>query len=559
MIPSLAGEISTLEAYRDLRPSRHHDRTAIGIESAWYLRAVTSFLERAALHQTRFRTPGVHPDARGVVLGQKGLVLFPSLDRVVAFFRAYGDEGSLDEILPTLAIQRVISALKTREIVITIAAESSYRMDRVAAIARLAGGDVFTGTQRHFVKYRDAVSPLGYDIAQAVDTKADLVVHHDAYRQAYNVEREIPFRDLVLKLTPYAVPPGERASTTRLFATAETGIGHALVGYLFRWRVKARVALAEWPSTSAFDDRPRRLHVFEIEDTPPRIVALLRSLPGVNVFEPLGATFGVELGYRHPISLESCQSLFEGSSLTLFRGDGQVTIVEPLPPFAPVRTLVRTPMSVDGRENAELARGIGHTGAVSVPLRLAPSLAPARNVVATVLPIAQREWLARLLYLMPPRALESVRLAMGAEALYLLDAHGIDGVPLGRFFSEVAHRIYVPTGMTLVPSVHPAVLEDLLAEHRGNHVFFEEDGAPPRIVPDSAFAPLSRAVLRELSGVVVHAEMPGRVDPPLPLLAYGAEVRFPLWGAPGRDEQGVGTSALGPGASGGASRVGGSR
>ncbi len=499
---------------------------------------MTSFLERAALHQTRFRTPGVHPDARGVVLGQKGLVLFPSLDRVVAFFRAYGDEGSLDELLPSLSIQRVVSALKTREIVITLAAESSYRMDRVAAVARLAGGDVFTGTQRHFVKYRDAISPLGYDIAQVVEAKADLVIHHDAYRQAYNVERDVPFRDLVLKLTPYAVPPTERSSATRFYATAEIGIGHALVGYLFRWRAKARVALAEWPSTSAFDERPRRLHVFEIEDAPPRIVALLRSLPGVSVFEPLGRSFGVELGFRHPITLESCQSLFAESSLTLFRGDGQVIIVDPLPPFAPVRTLVRTPMSVDDRLGAELAQGLGETHAVAVPLRLAPSILPARNVVATVLPVAQRAWLAKLLYVMPPRALESVRLAVGTESLYLLDKNGIDGVPLGRFFSEIAHHIYVPTGMTLVPAVQPAVLEDMLAQQRGNHVFFEADGVPPRVVPESAFAPLSRSILRDLSGVVVHADMPGREDPSLPLLTYGAELRFPLWGAPGRDEPG---------------------
>jgi hypothetical protein len=41
--------------------------------------------------------------------------------------------------------------------------------------------------------------------------------------------------------------------------------------------------------------------------------------------------------------------------------------------------------------------------------------------------------------------------------------------------------------------------------------------------------------------------MPGRVDPPLPLLVYGPEVRFPLWGAPGRDEQGAAPPAVGPG------------
>ena len=80
-------------------------------------------LERVALHQTRFRTPGVSPDPRGVVLGQTGAVLFPSLDRFVAFLRAYGEEGSLDELLPTLSIRRVITPLKTREVLFTVGAE----------------------------------------------------------------------------------------------------------------------------------------------------------------------------------------------------------------------------------------------------------------------------------------------------------------------------------------------------------------------------------------------------------------------------------------------------
>jgi hypothetical protein len=52
---------------------------------------------------------------------------------VVAFFRAYGDEGSLDEVLPGLSIRRVTSAMRTREILVFLTADSSYRMDRVAA------------------------------------------------------------------------------------------------------------------------------------------------------------------------------------------------------------------------------------------------------------------------------------------------------------------------------------------------------------------------------------------------------------------------------------------
>lgn len=508
---------------------------------------MSAYLERAALHQTRFRTPGVAPDTRGVVLGQKGALLFPSLDRVVAFFRAYGDDGSLDEILPSLSIRRVVTPLRTRELLVLLAAESSYRMDRVAAIARLAGGLVFTGTARHFVKYRDAAAPLGYDVSELFDQPADAIVYADSFRQVYSFEREIAFRELVLKLEPHRAPPGEKANTSRLWVTAEVGIGHALVGYLFRWRVRARVALAEWPSESAFDDAPVRAHVFELEEPAPRVVALLRTLPGVHVFEPLGQSFGVELGFRHPIALESCQSIFAGSGLTLFRGDGKVTIVDPMPPFAPVRSLVRSTLAMESASNVLGGSPLAvDLGSMRLDLRLAPSNAPWRNVVATVIPVEQREWLAKLLYVLPQRTLEALRIAVTPGAYYLLDAAGIEGVPLGRFYGEVAPRIYVPAGMALVPAVAPAVLEELVRDRGGGHVFFEPDSSSPRMIPNEAFGPVSRRVLRELAGQVVHAEAPDRVDPPLPMLQYGPETRFPLWGAPGRAETDATAEKKGP-------------
>jgi hypothetical protein len=500
---------------------------------------MSQFLERAALHQTRFRTPGVSPDARGVVLGQRGVLLFSSLDRVVAFFRAYGDEGSLDEILPTLSVRRVQSALRTKEMLVFLGAESSYRMDRVAAVARLAGGDVFTGTSRQFVKYRDAASPLGYDLTELVETPADVVLHHDAYRQAYTFEREIPFRELVLKLQPFAVPLKDKSTPPRVFVTAEIGVGHALVGYLFRWRVKASVALAEWPSQSAFDDRPRRLHVFDVEDPPARVLHLLRSLPGVSVYEPLGARFAVEVGFRHPIALDSCQSLFAEGGLTLFRGDGHVILVEPLPPFAPVRTLVRADLAVlEGDANlAKVVPARQRANVVDVALRLAPTMAPPKRVMASIVPITEREWLAKMLYLLPPRTLDSLRMAITERAIFLLDPNGIEGVPLGVFCSEAAERIYIPSGMTLVPQVAPSVLSELLSARGSGHAFFLLDEPQPMIVPAEAFGAVSRTVLREVAGQLVHADAPERVDPTLPLVAYGPETRFPLWGVPGQDEK----------------------
>jgi len=499
---------------------------------------MSPILERAALHQTRFRTPGIAPDSRGVVLGSKGALLFSSLDRVVAFFRAYGDEGSLDEVLPTLSIRRVTSPLRTKEVLVMLAAESSYRMDRVAAVARLAGGEAFTGTTRHFVKYRDASAPLGYDVVALQESNTPLMFHHDAWRQAYSLDREIPFKELVLKLQPHAIPPRERTTPTRVLVTAEVGLGHALVGYLFRWRVKASVGLAEWPSESAFDDRPRRLHVIDVDDPPARVLGLMRSLPGVTVHEPVGRRFAVELGYKHPISLESCTSLFPENSLTMFRGDGSVITLEPVPPFSPVRTLVRAELANESARNVSaLVPANVRMELVDVALRLAPTLAPPRRVVASIIPIEEREWLAKMLYLLPAHTLASLRMAITEKAILLIDQRGIETIPLGRFYSEVADRIYVPAGMTLVPAVSPGVLSELVADRGTGHAFFEPGEEQPRIVGAEAFGPVSRTVLRDIGGRLVHADAPDRHDPTLPLVAYGPETSFPLWGVVGQKEE----------------------
>ena len=58
-------------------------------------------LDRIALHQTRLRTPGLGLEAKGVALGaEKGLVLLPSIDRLVALLAVYTREHSLEDLMP---------------------------------------------------------------------------------------------------------------------------------------------------------------------------------------------------------------------------------------------------------------------------------------------------------------------------------------------------------------------------------------------------------------------------------------------------------------------------
>lgn len=499
---------------------------------AWSCYVPRPVLERAALHQTRFRTPGVTPDARGIVLGQRGLVLFPSLDRLVAFLRAYGEDGSLDELLPTMEIQRLITPLRTRELSLSIHAESSYRLDRVAGIARLTGGLTFTGSGRHYVKYRDATSPLGYDILELSEDSADLILYHDDFRQNYSLEREVPVRDLIFKLQPTRRPRAhDEPLPSRVWVTAELGVGHAILAYLFRWQIEARAAIAEWPPASAFDDRPRRLEVFSVNDAPTRIIELFAALPGVAVYAPLGPRVGVQLGYQHPVALDSAGSLFDEGALYLFQGSGEVLVCDPEPPFAPVGSLMRTP--VDEAVAAEVSAGLGQdVHVMDLSLRLAPSQEPWRRVVGSFVTIQQREWLARLLYALPPRVLAALRVAETEEGFYLLDPEGIEGVPLGTFYSEIAPKIYVPAGLTLVPAVAPGVLTELVRDRGDGHVFFDALTGTPKVVAAESFGPVSRKLLREVAGLPVFAEPVRDEAAPLPLFEYGKPRRFPLWGLP---------------------------
>src|SRR5207247_9796040 len=119
------------------------------------------------------------------------LMLLPSIDRLVALLSVYTREHSLEDLMSSLLIEIVQSKLGTKEITLTFAAESSDRMDRVAETARLVGGFTFTGTSRHYVQYRDAGAPFGYDAGQLLATDASLALYHDRFTQRSDTETPI--------------------------------------------------------------------------------------------------------------------------------------------------------------------------------------------------------------------------------------------------------------------------------------------------------------------------------------------------------------------------------
>lgn len=462
-------------------------------------------LDRVAVHQTRLRTPGLGLDAKGVALGARGLVLLPSLDRLVAFLALFTRQGSLADILRSLVVEVVRSKLGAREVTLTFAAESSDRLDRIAEVARLAGGFTFTGTSRHFVQYRDAGAPFGYDIPQILPSDAPLALYHNAFSQTYEVERKIDVRSLLLRLMPTLDPTAGREPGPR-WILAESGLGPALIHYFVRSAVEAEVGLAEWPPESSFDDAPVRRYLFRLPAVPERMVALLSTTPGLGYFVPVAPGAAVEIGYRHPVNLRACP-VFSEAGLVLFRGTADPLEIERLPAFGDVAAFARMEL----RKDAQAARAPSDAvrpEAVALSLRLLPSAEPWRSVTAAWIRAEEMPLLRQVAYALGPDTLRKTRIAFTAAGAFLRHPTGIEGIPVGEFFREIHPGLHIPAGYDAVPAVAPAVLYRALGAPAGQVLFIGRDGRAIG-VPQDAFVPLETALLEAQEWTPIAAQSAG--------------------------------------------------
>jgi hypothetical protein len=449
-------------------------------------------LDRIALHQTRLRTPGLGLDSKGVALGTKGLLLLPSIDRLVALLSAYTRERSMEDLMPGLAIHLVRSKLGTREIVFEFAAGSSDRMDPMADAARLVGGFAFTGTSRHFVQYRDAAAPFGYDATDLLSSEAPLALYHDRFSQTYDIERDVPLRALLVRLTPRG-DPSTRTETGPRWVVAQQALGPTLVHYLVRSHVEGEVCVVEWPPQSAFDDAPTRRWIFRIPEPPTRMRSLLHETPGIHCFVPTAPGVAVEVGFRHPIELRACP-LFDPGGLVLLRGRGEEPwVIARLPAMGALTAFARVELRP---AQPDPAAGVGapRPDAIRVRLRLAPSGKAWRNVTASWIAPEELPLLRRLAYLLPHATMARALVAITARGAFLRASAGIESIPIGTFFGEVHPGLYVPAGYDWTPAVAPEVLARAIGA-RASHVVFVGTDAHALAVEKGAFAPLEAALL----------------------------------------------------------------
>lgn len=494
----------------------NHSRAPVEIERRdGYEVRFDTVIERVAQHQSRFRAPGLSPDVRGVALGPLGVVLVPSMERLVALLRALGEEGALDELLDALRIIQVVSPLRTRELLVEVQAGSSNRMDRLTAIARLVGAMVFTGSGRHFVKYRDAQAPFGYDISELLPEPGDVALYHDRFAQPYRHDKVVPLRDLLLRLAPVALHRARWESPRTLYALLRSGLGDSVIGYLARWNAPARVAMVEWQRGGPSEVVDQAL-LLQLASPAPRFVQLLRSLPGVILFVPDGDRCAVQFGYRHPVPLSSCAPLFGSDELVLFRAEGLGAIpLAQRPPFVDVQTVTslvaNSPMVVDS------AKTFGTTATFNLPLRLVPTGSAPKRVAAVVIPSKEQDTLGRILGILPPTTLGKLSIAFTESAIFVHGPEAADAVPLGTLYEELGEDVYVPLGWGLSPPIPPDVLRLLSRTSSDLRIFVTGGARPLTAISRNAFVPAARVLLSDVPVVEEESlDAPLNADLPLP-------------------------------------------
>ncbi len=471
-------------------------------------------LERIALHQTRLRTPGLALDPSGVAIGAKGLVLLPTLERLVAFLAIYTRDRSLSDLVghsgtERLEIAVVKSKLGTREIVVILPAPSTTLLDVVADVARLSGGMTFTGGGRYYVQYRDRSAPFGYDVVELLRAEdgVDFALHHASFTQAYARERNVDLANLVTRLEPRRDPSVTALSAKPLWLAVESGVASALIGYFARGAVDADVGVLELPPSSSFDDAPRKISLFRVHELPARMVRLVSATPGIRAFAPAGTGVAVEVGHRHAIHLTGLP-IFPEAGLVLLPAarDGETRepiVTARLPEMAPVLSLVDVKLASG---DVPRARPLDQGDHLAMPLQLAPSVSGTRQVSAAVIPLERAPLLRRLAYALPPSALEASSIARvetreGHGLLILRVPSGAFGIPLGSLFSERTPGLYVQAGHDLVPACPPSHLASALGASASRCVFvWREAGDVASSVQAisidvSAFVPLASALV----------------------------------------------------------------
>jgi hypothetical protein len=459
-------------------------------------------LEPVSLGQGRTHCPGLAADERGVMMGRRLALFFPDVARAVGFFRAYSREVSLDEVMSTLVIQEAISERGGREMMVRFEVQGSYAADRAAQAGRLHRGRAFTGTEQHFVPFRDRKSPLGYDLSGPEDLLTQdvpLVLYGEAGADRRQLGRTILLKDLILGLSPRPLSEQERSKETHdtLVIRCEQGLSRTLCRYLWSRQVRAKVTSAVSARKSLFSGKAREVQLITCEGMPMHVAHLLAQTPGMTVFVPTHKKLLVQWGFRHPIALESCGGAFDDTETILFYGPPERTERLNVEEDAvDIRDLVEvTVRGKDGVISPPQETGTLGIAVLDVELKLARLPQSGSATTALLIGMDRLRWFTKLIYMLPAAILRSYEAVLTDEHIIVINRRGVQGIPFGDPMTEIYPQIFCPVGMGLLPRVDYDLLREHLQIRPDQSIYFFPEGKPAFSIPLAELRPLSRAVV----------------------------------------------------------------
>jgi hypothetical protein len=499
-------------------------------------------LEPISLGQGRTHCPGLAADERGVVLGRRLALFFPDVARTVGFFRTYSREGAFDEILSSLEIKEAISERGGREVLVIFDCAASYAGDRVAQAARMHQGRTFTGTEQHFVPFRDRRSPMGYDLAGPEDVVTDageMVLYGDGEPDRRRFGRSLKLADLILGLAPRPLSGQEKQKEVadRLVVRCEPGLVRALCRYLWARQVSASITSAASAKSSLFHAGQavaRSIALISCEGMPRHVATLLSRTPGLAVFVPYQPHLLVQWGFRHPIALESCGSMFPTDETVLFFG----------PPHKVERLLTGqeavdikdiVDVTVRGRDGVIAPPAQAQTRPIDtldVELRLARVPRSASPTTALLIDRDRMPWFQRLVYMLPAAILRSYDAVLTEHTIIVINRRGVHGIPFGDPMTEAYPQVFLPVGMQLLPRVDYDLLREHLQIRPEQSLYFFPEGKPAFSVNVDELKPLSRAVVapdRAKASIVELKTETIAQQLPVATVAHKRQGMFSLW------------------------------
>lgn len=510
-------------------------------------------LTRVSAGQTRFVAPGLQADARGVAAGSEMVARFPTFDRMVTFFRVLSANPVPDELWAGLRIVHARSRGGLREVLVFAPYVAAHVAADLAAAARVAQGQCFTGSGRHFVLFRDRQAPLGYDAAGLVhdDVVTDATFYLPAEAVPCRFEGTVTFRHLVLRLElrrdPAADLTGLIAEGLPILLLARRGIGPVLIEYLWRSRTRAEAVQID-PGHADDQAVTPPLWLFRIRRMSARLGRVLPAIPGVVVLRSVLDNVAVAAGFSHPFHLGNCAGALRaaataadgpgtGSLLLLAPRPFGIVDVSPSPIFVGLDDLVKlTPAPALAVPAAASPGGSSPPQALTVKLRLVPAPGQASQAVAVWIPTARLPWLQRLVYALPATALREYRAAMTDAGMLVMGRDRIEGIPFGELLGRVGPGVLAPLGSVPAPAVSPELLADRLGIGRGDIWVFLSAGTGGFRIPENSLGPLDRQLLVTALPAAGSPRVRARPDGqatsqrPPPEIVNDPLGAFPLWG-----------------------------